>query len=218
MEEVRRVVARLGSSTRAHAVPPIVVAVSAPPTLPATAALRVAPLSTHATRWLPDGVQSAPRVASARVAAPDVSQTAPIAMPAARSVAPLPRPRRRRAALIFARLHTARRGEGPRTIRRRRVAWSHLSRERLGAAWTRVQRDHGDGGELRLLGVVGPVPLGAIESVVLEPDGRVALTLARRARPGRTGDVALARRLGTGRLVRCDIPYPASGGFGRDLR
>jgi hypothetical protein len=81
-----------------------------------------------------------------------------------------------------------------------------------------VQRDHGGGpAELRLLGVFGPLPLGAVTDAALEPDGRLRVALGGR-RPGRTGDVALARDLATGRLVRADAPYPGIGGGGRRLR
>ncbi len=91
------------------------------------------------------------------------------------------------------------------------MAWTHLSRARLAAAWGAVQRAEGPGDEgLRLVGVFGPLPVGALEAVALEPDGRIAVRLAPGARPGGLGDVALARA-GDGRLVRCDLPYPAEG-------
>ncbi len=66
-------------------------------------------------------------------------------------------------------------------------------------------------------GVYGPLPLGAVTAASLEPDGRLRVVLGGR-RPGRTGDVALARDAATGRLVRADVPYPETGGVGRRLR
>ena len=81
-----------------------------------------------------------------------------------------------------------------------------------------MQRDHGGGlADLRLQGVYGPLPLGAVTAAAFEPDGRLRVELGGR-RPGRTGDVALARDAATGRLVRADVPYPDIGGVGRRLR
>jgi hypothetical protein len=105
-----------------------------------------------------------------------------------------------------------------RRARRHRIPWHLLGRERLGAAWEAVQRDHGGAlADLRLAGVYGPLPLGAVAAAALEADGRLGVVLAGR-RPGRTGDVALARDMATGRLVRADVPYPEPGGVGRSLR
>ena len=81
-----------------------------------------------------------------------------------------------------------------RTVRRSRVPWPDLPRERLAAAWGRIQTEHAAAGELLLVGVYGPVPIDAISSVALDPDGRLAMTFARRGVRGRWGDVALARQ------------------------
>jgi hypothetical protein len=102
-------------------------------------------------------------------------------------------------------------GRRLRTVRRRRVPWDAVARERLAAAWGRVQIEHSSLGELLLVGIFGPVPIDAVEAVALEPDGRLAMTFSRRAGSIRLGDVALARRVATGSLVRSDIPHPAGG-------
>ena len=104
-----------------------------------------------------------------------------------------------------------------RTLRRTRVPWPELGRERLAAAWGRVQTEHGAAGELLLVGIFGPVPIEALESVALDADGRLAMTFSRRGLLGRRGDVVLARAVETERLVRCDVPHPAIGRLGRDL-
>lgn len=102
--------------------------------------------------------------------------------------------------------------------RRARVPWHLLPRERLAAAWSGVQGAHRAAqAELHLVGVYGPVPLGAVEAVRLEPDGHLRVTLGRR-RAAPSGDIALARHLPSQRLVRCDIPYPSHGRSGRRLR
>lgn len=98
-----------------------------------------------------------------------------------------------------------------RTVRRSRVPWPELPRERLAAAWGRIQTEHAAAGELLLVGVFGPVPLDAISSVALDSDGRLAMTFARGGVRGRWGDVALARQAASGRLVRSDVAHPAIG-------
>ena len=98
-----------------------------------------------------------------------------------------------------------------RTVRRSRVPWPELPRERLAAAWGRIQTEHAAAGDLLLVGVYGPVPIDAISSVALDPDGRLAMTFARRGVRGRWGDVALARQAASGRLVRSDVAHPAIG-------
>ncbi|WP_217921550.1 hypothetical protein [Miltoncostaea oceani] len=98
-----------------------------------------------------------------------------------------------------------------RTQRRARVPWTLLPRPRLAAAWSAVQDANPGAGDLRLVGVYGPLPLDAVEAAGLDGDGRLAVTLGRLRRPSVTGDIALAR-VGPGdRLVRCDLPYPAGG-------
>jgi hypothetical protein len=104
-------------------------------------------------------------------------------------------------------------------LRRARVPWNGLARERLLAAWTRLLREHGaPPEELRLLGVYGPLPLAAVEAVALRPDGRAELRVGRRRASGPAGDIALARHVPTGRLVRSDVPAPARSGVRRSLR
>lgn len=99
-----------------------------------------------------------------------------------------------------------------RVQRRERVPWTMLSRERLTRAWERVQADHGAGAaDLRLVGVYGPLAIGAAASVALETDGRLAVALAAPSRGSAVGDLALARLGPAGPLVRSDIPYPAPG-------
>jgi hypothetical protein len=71
-----------------------------------------------------------------------------------------------------------------------------------------VKTEHAGSGELVLVGVFGPVPIEALESVALDADGRLAMTFSRRGLLGRRGDVALARVVESGRLVRCDIAHP----------
>ena len=105
-----------------------------------------------------------------------------------------------------------------RLARRGRTPWHLLGRDRLGAAWEAVQRDHGGGSPT----CASPACTGRCRSArsraaSLEPDGRLRVVLGGR-RPGRTGDVALARDAATGRLVRADVPYPETGGVGRRLR
>ena len=191
----------------------VVATVSAPPVVPAAGTHAPAPLAAEARRSALEDL-----VAPARIAAIgwDPSATGVVAglpAPGARSVARLTTTPRRRGPLVLPRAHAVRGGGGARlrTVRRARVSWARLPRERLTAAWGRIQTEHGAGGELLLVGVFGPVPIDAITAVALEPDGRLAMTFARRGVLGRMGDVALARHAASGRLVRCDIPHPARG-------
>jgi hypothetical protein len=144
-------------------------------------------------------------------------EVAPLARAAAKGVAPLRAVPRRVARLRRPAVHGGR-GAGPRTQRRARVPWGALPRERLATAWDRVRAEAGPGAaDLRLVGVFGPLPLGAVEDVVLEQDGRLAVTLARRP-PGPAGDLVLARHGERGALVRSDVPSTARFGGSRDLR
>jgi hypothetical protein len=99
------------------------------------------------------------------------------------------------------------------TQRRVRVPWERLGRERLLRAWACVLRGHAlPAEELRLVGVFGPAPLGAVEGVALDGDGERALIALRRTRiPGPAGDVVLARHVPSGRLVTVTIPEARSG-------
>lgn len=87
--------------------------------------------------------------------------------------------------------------------RRRRIDWELVGRERLLRAWKGVLREHGlPAGEVRLVGIFGPAPLGALGSVALDASGNDAIVSLRRTRvPGPTGHVALARHVPTGRLL-----------------
>lgn len=133
---------------------------------------------------------------------------------AAAAARPLAAPRARAGALGRPAARRPRLAPGGRLHRQRRarVPWTLLPRERLLAAWTRLLREHGfRPDELRLLGVYGPLPLDAVEAVALRPDGRAELRMSRRRGPATPGDVALARHVATGRLVRSDVPHPANG-------
>ncbi len=162
----------------------------------------------------PEGLATSARIETAALAAPVVRGTRGIAGTASHAVAlpgtgagmvrPLERPR----------AHAAPGDGGPlrlRTIRRARVPWPDLPRERLATAWGRIQAEHAAVGELLLVGVFGPVPIDALSAVALDADGRLAMTFARRGVLGRWGDVALARHAASGRLVRSDVPHPAGG-------
>ncbi|WP_217915222.1 hypothetical protein [Miltoncostaea marina] len=152
------------------------------------------------------GLAAPARGASRLVPAP--ARRAPALVGAARRERPI-----RRAA---ARAPGAARAVLLRVQRRERVPWAVLPRERLARAWAGVCRDH-DAGELRLVGVYGPLPLAAVESVALDADGRLAVALRPRA-AGAPGDIAVARREPGGALVRCDVPYPAPARSRRGLR
>lgn len=98
--------------------------------------------------------------------------------------------------------------------RRRRVAWDAIDRVRLASAWRRILLDHRlPAEELELVGVYGPLPLGLVEGVMLETDGRLALRLARRALAAPFGDMAIARHVPSGRLLQS--AHPRDGLAGR---
>ncbi|MGE0028173.1 MAG: hypothetical protein AB7O78_04500 [Thermoleophilia bacterium] len=209
--------ARLGASSTARAVAPPAAAVHAagPPRPDAVApetAIAAAPRSaarpaTSVAVVPPPPLEPVAVAVEAAVAAPPARGGGGAPGTAARRCRPVGRVR-------------ARRGVPPaaRVSRRGRTPWHLLGRDRLAAAWEAVQRDHGDGtADLRLAGVYGPLPLGAVTAASLAPDGRLLVVLGGR-RPGLTGDVALARDAATGRLVRADVPYPDSGGVRRRLR
>jgi len=87
--------------------------------------------------------------------------------------------------------------------RRARTPWEAVGRDRLLQAWKAVLRDHVlPADDVRLVGLFGPAPLGAVESVALDPSGEVAIVALRPTRvPGPPGDIALARHVPTGRLL-----------------
>ncbi|MGD9571908.1 MAG: hypothetical protein AB7V62_08500 [Thermoleophilia bacterium] len=227
MEDVRRALAGIGAGGTARAVPPPRAAARAPER-PAVAA-RAATAPGAPVRHVGPPALAVAR-GSGPPAPPQVRSAAPVPAAAGAHSGPpplTPSPARGSGAPGTAPhggvlLRPARRGLGARrpaaglaaalrTQRRERVAWTHLSRARLAAAWEAVQRAGGPGeADLRLVGVYGPLPVGALEAVALEPDGRIAVRLAATPRAGAPGDVALARA-GDGRLVRCDLPYPDGG-------
>jgi hypothetical protein len=178
----------------------------APATAIATAARSAVGPATSVVAVPPPSPAPVPRAAASAVAVPSArGAAAPAAT--ARRCPPVRGARARRGIPPAARL-----------ARRERTPWHLLGRDRLAAAWEAVQRDHGDGiADLRLAGVYGPLPLGAVTVATLAPDGRLCVVLGGR-RPGPTGDVALARHAATGRLVRADAPYPVPGGARRRLR
>jgi hypothetical protein len=94
---------------------------------------------------------------------------------------------------------------------RPRIDWERVGRERLLRAWKGVLREHGlPSGDVRLVGVFGPAPLGAVDGVALAADGESAVIAFRATRaPGPAGDVALARHVPTGRLLTVLVPPPA---------
>jgi len=210
-------VARLGASSTAREVAPpaaTVHAAGAPRPGAGAPALAVVPSARRAlapatgvSAVPPPSLTPVPRAAAAAVAPPAARGRARALATAARRCAPVGAVRAHRGVPAAAR-----------RALRTRTPWHLLGRDRLGAAWEAVQRDHGAGlADLRLAGVYGPLPLGAVTAAALEPDGRLRVVLGGR-RPGRTGDVALARDAATGRLVRADAPYPDPGSVGRRLR
>lgn len=202
---VAREVARPAAAAHAADVPRP--RVGAPATHLAPAVRRAAAPATSAVAVPPPPLAPVPNAAAAAVAPPAARGRAQAPVTAARRCTSVGAVRAHRGVPAAARL--ARRGRTP---------WHLLGRDRLAAAWEAVQRDHGGGlADLRLAGVYGPLPLGAVTAASLEPDGRLRVVLGGR-RPGRTGDVALARDAATGRLVRADVPYPETGGVGRRLR
>lgn len=92
--------------------------------------------------------------------------------------------------------------------RRVRIPWEHVGRERLLRAWKGVLREHGlPAGEVRLVGIFGPTPLGAVDGVALDATGEAAVVAMRRTRvPGPIGHVALARHVPSGRLLTVLVP------------
>jgi hypothetical protein len=113
------------------------------------------------------------------------------------SIAPVPAQRLR-----------GRAAEGLLAQRRRRIDWELVGRDRLLRAWKSVLREHGfPAGEVRLVGIFGPAPLGALEGVALDASGDAAIVALRRSRvPGPTGHVALARHVPSGRLLTVLLP------------
>ena len=140
---------------------------------PRPAARRAAaPRDARRSRSLPPPLAPVPRAAAAAaLGAPVARAGAPAPATAARRCAPSPGPCARR----------RRPGRRPARAQRRRARRGTCSaRDRLAAAWEAVQRDHGGGlADLRLLGVFGPLPLGAVSAAALEPDGRLRVTLGR---------------------------------------
>lgn len=217
--------ARLGASGIARPVNPTVTAgvhgldrplvtASAARLRPETAVRAAQPPSAAVRSCGPGDLATTARLERIAAPSPAVRAAAGIAGTASRA-AMLPAAGRGRVEpLALPRAHAAAAGGESlrlRTVRRSRVPWPELPRERLAAAWGRIQTEHAAAGELLLVGVFGPVPIDAISSVALDPDGRLAMTFTRGGVRGRWGDVALARQAASGRLVRSDVAHPAIG-------
>ena len=217
--------ARLGASSTARSVDARVTATARPVDAPVAAAIaadlrasaaarRSAAPSATVCACGPEDLATMAHLERIAAPAPAVRATAGIAGTTSRAAA-LPSARHGRIGPVARPgAHAAPGGGeslGLRTVRRSRVPWPQLPRERLAAAWGRIQTEHAAAGELLLVGVFGPVPIDAISSVALDPDGRLAMTFARRGVRGRWGDVALARQAASGRLVRSDVAHPATG-------
>lgn len=178
--------------------------------LPLVHARPIATLS-EALRISGDGllVGAEPRATATEIVvpAPRQQQLAPDATPRevgfdvsvarAHQVRPVSRPRAGHAAMV----------EGGPFYRssRQRVPWDRLGTERLGASWNRVLADHGSRGEMRLVGIYGPLPLGVVASVGVDEAGTASIQLAPRVMWGPVGDLAVARLEGSGRLVSSNV-------------
>jgi len=172
------------------AAPPARARVRAPGRLAAPGARPLAAPSPVARARPVGALGAAARTAAARLAAAR-----------ARAVPPLPA----RAVLRTPRTPPA----ALRVARRARVPWAGIAPERLGRGWRRVLREHAHpAGDMRLVGVWGPLPLARVAGAVLEADGRLAVTLVPGRPGGPRGDVLLARHVPTGRLLRSDVPRP----------
>lgn len=89
-----------------------------------------------------------------------------------------------------------------RRMRRTPIAWTHITPDRLRAAWQAILADHGHPGtDLELVGVYGPLPVNAITTIAVAADRRATLGLAPDTAPPTAGDLALARHTPTGRLL-----------------
>lgn len=213
LEEARRRLAGIGANARVRtAGPPRARPRSAPGPPAVGTAVAVPPIAGRPRRAAPPVPGAARRMAvpsaTARIhgvsagLASRVDRVAPVAA-AARGVSPpAPAAARRPAA-----------GTPPALLRQRRerIPWPRLPRPRLAAAWERLLREHGvPAHDLRLVAVVGPLPLGAVRAAGLDADGRVVVALAPGPAPGPSGDLALARPAAGGRLLRSAVPYPAA--------
>lgn len=217
--------ARLGATSAAHPVEPAILAEArgldsprpgvAAPRLSPPAEVRTSPAPrTTVTACGPEGLATTGRSAVLQTRAPPAHDATTRVAATSHGVALVESRANRRDPIGRPRVRgPAGGGEayGLRTLRRTRVPWPELGRARLAAAWARVKTEHAGSGELVLVGVFGPVPIEALESVALDADGRLAMTFSRRGLLGRRGDVALARVVESGRLVRCDIAHPPIG-------
>jgi hypothetical protein len=89
---------------------------------------------------------------------------------------------------------------------RSRVPWDRIGTARLGANWNRVIADHGGtAGDLRLVGIYGPMALGLVAGIGVDESGRASIQLARRPMWGPVGDLAVARHEASGRLVSSQV-------------
>ncbi len=88
---------------------------------------------------------------------------------------------------------------------RARVSWDRIGTERLGTSWNRVLADHPDRGDLRLVGIYGPMALGLVAGIGVDESGRASIQLTRRPMWGPVGDLAVARHEASGRLVSSQV-------------
>jgi hypothetical protein len=199
-------------SPQVHAAPPGVTAVVHAPEAPGGGAVAGAAraLSASARVAAPPAAAARGGVARLRAAARG-GPAEPLLGRAGRLAARLPAAVARAEAplrAVVARGGTGRRADPVRTQRRSPVPWALLSRARLRAGWTTVAAEHAvPAASLRLVGVYGPLPLGAVAGVGLPPGSDRAEVVLRMTRvPGPSGDLVLARDVRTGALLRALVP------------
>lgn len=232
LDELRRILARIGTDTAARRVDAAIPAAVRHPAEPAVAVSTVPPVGRYATTHAAavpsvrtSGGAARMAVRPARTAAvgggwtaavhdaptPDLrpARVAPIttATVAARTAAGATPPTatvRAAESRAGGRIGTETTGTAAvRCMRRTPVAWQHISPDRLRAAWQAILVEHGHpGADLELVGVYGPLPVDAVMSVALAADRRAVIGLSGDARRGGAGDLALARHKPTGRLLR----------------
>jgi len=232
LDELRRILARIGSDTAAHRVDAIIPAAVRNPAEPAVGVSTVPPVGRDTTTYAvaaptahTSGGATRMAVRPARTAAVGGGWTATV------HDAPTPDPRPVRAAPVTTTTVAAHAATGAtlppatvrsaasrvvghvgtgttdtaamRRMRRTPVAWQNISPDRLRAAWQAILVEHGHpGADLELVGVYGPLPVDSVVSVALAADRRAVIDLAGDARGVGAGDLALARHKPTGRLLR----------------
>lgn len=225
LDDMRRVIARLGASTTAHrlVVPPPT-AGAMRPREPATPVRAVAPAAagvpTHGPRPLATAVHDArPRTAAhagalggapahvqvraaggllrARARRLTATNTAGVHPRARRLAAPAPAPTSCHRAVDLPALWR---------LRRRPIPWERMERKRLRAAWEGLLDDHRvDGGDIELVGIYGAVPLVAIGRARVDDRRILTATMTPGDEPADTGDLAVARHMRTGALLHTGI-------------